>query len=171
MDILANLREEHGTISSDSFAHLSEIAFQHLKESGHDEIVCGPITTGGLGRTEANIWRFAAVIMEFRRMHRRTWSQLAYEPELWRHQDLWLAEHPDEPYCRPILEEFYGPIFRAGVFHSAYFIPGWRSSKGACWEHETLSRLGVRIIDVSMPFVTRAEAYLAPAAGSAFALS
>lgn len=147
---------------AETFEKLAAIARAELaKFSGDAEIVCGPITTGGRGSIEKNLEVFEAVIGRMLRKGRPLFNQMPYETQLfalrrvWRPQESWMARS----WYEPVLEEFYLPLFTAGRIKRAWFIPGWKSSKGAQWERDMLPRHNrVSLVDLTPAWVDEALA-------------
>jgi hypothetical protein len=141
-----------------SFTELSDIAYGKLWEGGVGwSIVCGPLSTGGLGSQEANFEAFAAVIATQQNLKVKIFDQMPYEGDIRVLADTWHAEN-DMPgqaikYCMPLLEEFYRPLFRSGFITRGLFIPGWRSSTGAQFERSEMDFLGIEIIDLEEELV------------------
>lgn len=134
---------------ADSFSALSALALMELRGKGADfVIVCGPITTGGRGSVEENV-RAIRLVIDYLGSYfeEKVFDQLPYEATLWSLKDEWEAQECNSGYCLPILEEFYLPIYQSGLIVRAYFLPGWESSFGACWEREQLMKLPIAIID------------------------
>jgi hypothetical protein len=117
------------------------------------EIVCGPITTGGQGSVEKNLKVFNGAIKGLIAQGRPVFNQMPYETALFRLRAEYerLAErNPDDKTYNPVvLEEFYRPLFQTRQFLRAWFLPGWRSSQGACWERGVLLALGADVTDLS----------------------
>ncbi len=134
-----------------TFTELAAIAVHELHQfPGSMHIVCGPITTGGLGSFEANFLRFNEVINDLLAKGYPVFSQIPYEDAIIRLRDEWVAADPRRAgtYCMPILLEFYASLFDSNKIGHAWFIRGWESSHGARWERERLSTIGVKIIDL-----------------------
>lgn len=132
-----------------ALAQLKRLAQNSLTRPG---IVCGPISNGGLGSKAANIERFECVVKEMAAYKRGCFfSQIPFEESLWRVQAL-LAESDPTVYPKgagnPLLEGFYRPIFTSGLIGVAYFIKGWPSSDGSCWERELCLEEGVAVVDL-----------------------
>ena len=108
--------------------------------------VCGPMTSGGFGSTEANFRLFRAVID---RLSRRLniFDQMPFEGTMSR---IFKAQpaHTHDGDIR-LLEEFYLPIFQSGLVSTLYFMPNWRTSRGARWERRNGRKLGLGIINIS----------------------
>lgn len=93
-------------------------------------IVCGPISTGGLGSLEANITQFNRAISTLQGLGYVIFDQMVFEKRI----EALLV--PDETgYDHYILHHFYDPIFKSGMIGRKFFIPGWECSIGARWEH------------------------------------
>jgi len=103
-------------------------------------MVCGPITSGGRGSREENIKVFKKTIEELSNKNITIFSQMPFEGPMWRIQK---TDYYKGNYH--ILEAFYLPIFESGLVKRFYFIPGWRLSFGAAWEHRQAKRLGIEI--------------------------
>ena len=133
-----------------TFAELAQVGLRELEKfGGHAEIVCGPITTGGLGTPELNLTVFSCVITSLS-YDRSIFNQAPYEYKVDDLRNRWRAEDPARvgQYCEPILTEFYGPLFHSGVIKKGHFIPGWQSSKGAMWERVQMQELGIEVYDL-----------------------
>jgi hypothetical protein len=142
-----------------SFEELATIGLAELKKfSGEIEIVCGPITTGGLGKVERNLEVFQAIIFRMLRRGRPLFNQMPYEKQIFLLRSEWKeTESQKKPSTyEPVLEEFYRHLFEARRITRAWFIPGWESSNGACWERRLLSSLDVEIVNISKEWTTRA---------------
>ena len=146
-----------------TFAELAEVAKVELdKFDGHAEIVCGPITTGGLGTPEANLRIFGKVIELLAAGGAPIFNQAPYEDKIFELRNKWRAEDParENQYYLPILFEFYAPLFATCAFKKGHFIPGWRSSKDVSWEHDELKRLGAEIKYLPQGFIENAKGLL-----------
>ncbi|MDB5225476.1 MAG: hypothetical protein JWL87_428 [Candidatus Adlerbacteria bacterium] len=133
--------------NAESFEELAAVAVAEMEKFEDAEIVCGPLTTGGLGSMEKNMAAFLAVIDMLKKEGRPIYSQGPYEERIAYLRDRWREHHPSRAqlYCTPILEVLYARIFDAGRIRRAWFIPGWESSLGATWEHDRLKGAGVEI--------------------------
>jgi hypothetical protein len=137
---------QNGGHTADSFAALAEIALCELRTLGANaEIVCGPISTGGLGDALKNFKVFEATIRTLQGEGRVIFNQMPFEHGLGRLRQRWEAKHGATGYCLPILEEFYAPLFASRLITIGHFIHGWESSFGARWEHEELQKHGAQI--------------------------
>lgn len=130
-------------LKATTFEELVEIAQEILTRIPKPvSIVCGPITSGGLGSPEANMAEFTLRINQLKTGGHNIFDQMPFEPHMWRIKKT--------PYYDPtrdhLLETFYGTLFVSDAFDTFYFIPGWRDSYGASWEHNLVLALGKKII-------------------------
>lgn len=114
------------------------------------EMVCGPISTGGLGTVNANIAHFNAHIQSLVVAGNPIWDQTIFEDAIMRIKTN--NPIPGGWYDMRILEEFYKPLFESGKIKKMYFIPWRESSTGARRERETAKRLGIEIVDLNVLF-------------------
>jgi len=104
-------------------------------------MVCGPITSGGLGTREENLEVFKKTINNLSKKKIIVFSQMPFEEPMWKIQTT--------PYYKGgchTLEGFYLPVFESGLIKRLYFIRGWESSLGATWEHAQAKRLRIEIV-------------------------
>ncbi len=106
-------------------------------------IVCGPISTGGLGSKEKNIARFSDTIAALKETGLKVFDQIPFEEHIWR-----IGALPGNNAESELLSGFYLPLFESGLIKMAYFIPSWESSGGASWEHGQMERLGIKTIHI-----------------------
>ena len=106
-------------------------------------IVCGPITSGGLGSTEANLAHFWCAIEYLRCRRLVVFNQLPFENALF---EIKHSKRGDSG--AQLLNEFYLPLFRTRLIHVMYFMPGWQGSVGASWERERGRELRIAILDL-----------------------
>ncbi len=125
-------------IEADTFEALAEIALKNLKGERGLSMVCGPITTGGTGNQTHNFEVFNATVRGLLRRGKQLFNQVPYEFGLRRLAHKWEAEGNTD-YCMPILTTFYARVFESGAVTEGWFIPGWKSSFGACWERDKLA--------------------------------
>lgn len=104
--------------------------------------VCGPIATGGLGSIEANLNAFNEEIKKLQRNGVDVFDQMPFEGSMQRIKKL----DKNADHLGDILADFYYPIFHSGLVSALYFMPNWRSSKGANKEHERAIELGLKIV-------------------------
>lgn len=136
-----------------SFSELVLIAQAELEKfEGPIEIVCGPITSGGVGSRVENLAIFNAAILKLRLEGRPIFSQMPYEDALDRLGKAFLrnADRQALEYdIHPILTEFYEPLFACGRINFAWFLSNWHTSKGASWERKVLPLYGIGFADLS----------------------
>ena len=105
-------------------------------------MVCGPITSGGLGNKADNIRVFKKEILRLSLTSNvSVFSQMPFEEAIWKIQKTNYYKGGDHT-----LEALYLPIFESGFVWRLYFIPGWQSSYGAKWEYEQAKRLKLEIV-------------------------
>jgi len=107
-------------------------------------MVCGPISTGGLGSIEQNMVRFRKMIDFVKSLGENVFDQLPFEPYLWR-----IIRGPNDHGGFHLLEDFYQPLFER-YFSGLYFIPDWESSAGTCWERGMAILLKKKIRDLQV---------------------
>ena len=125
-----------------TFEALRDLALFVLATMPRDVgMVCGPITTGGAGSVEKNLSRFNyAINLMFVRGF-NVFTQMPFKTPMQR-----IKENKD--YYKggnQLLETFYLALFRSCWFKTLYFLPDWKSSYGARWEHEQALALGLEI--------------------------
>lgn len=111
-------------------------------------MVCGPISTGGLGNIEANEVRFIEVIVNLQKAGLHIFDQMVFEPRM---KDFVTLDHTG--YDHRILHDFYKPIFASGRIRYKFFIPGWETSTGACWEREQAPVHNIQVVDLDYNFL------------------
>ncbi len=132
--------------NAETFNTLFDIAHQVLLRMPQPvAMVCGPITSGGLGSREKNLEVFRKTIKSLSDNGIIVFSQMPFEEPMWRIQKkieatLYYKEGGS------ILESFYLPIFESGLVKKFYFIPGWETSMGATWEHSQAKIMGIEIM-------------------------
>lgn len=136
---------------SATFEDLRDVAFGSIRrmiaslDGTHDMtyvrlgMVCGPITTGGLGSVEANLKKFEETINSLVSAGVPLFSQLPYEDAM--HRIMQTPYYKQEE--RHLLDSFYLPIFESRLVGTHYFMSTWASSIGATWEHNQALRLGI----------------------------
>lgn len=150
MQLLNNITKEYWTEediaevkSAKDFKDLYRIAERILNKMPQPIAqVCGPIGTGGLGTIEANLEAFSEAIQALQKKGYTVFDQMPFE---WPMQGI-KFNLPAGVYPESILTDFYLPIFESGLVTTFYFMPNWKSSRGANWEHEQAKRLGIQII-------------------------
>ena len=112
---------------------------------GKVQMVSGPISTGGVGTIEGNKLIFERVIeILATEPAANIFSQMPFEDKMVELYLDWHAKNPAEKYCRPILDEFYEPLFSSGKVSDLHFIHGWELSTGATWEHDNCDRWNIK---------------------------
>ncbi len=126
-----------------TYNELRDVAFRVLARAPKPcAEVCGPITTGGLGSIEKNLKRFNEEIRKLQKTGVEVFDQMPFEESMQRIKKL----HETKGYLTNLLYEFYLPIFESGLIRTLYFLPDWKTSSGARWEHEQALRLGIEIV-------------------------
>ncbi len=130
----------------ETFEDLAEIAIKILREldkSGKPIVqICGPISTGGLGSLEKNLTRFEKAIKTATKNGLQVFNQAPFEDTIRRIS----TKYPKtNGYCMPILDVFYKKVFESGYIKTALFLPDWQGSKGATWERELVTSLGIEV--------------------------
>jgi hypothetical protein len=105
--------------------------------------VCGPIGNGGLGSVEANLNAFNETIKKLQKEGHNIFDQMPFEAPMQRFKKMAVDQ---QKIYDSIMNDFYGPIFHSGKISRFYFMPNWKTSKGAEWEHEKAKELGIEII-------------------------
>lgn len=122
-------------ISKDSMEQLRALArraIERLSKMKQPVVrVCGPLTTGGAGY-EKNL---ATFVKAEKVLSEKGYLVFNYFEE----QDEALIRAMGAPH-ETIMREYHEPILRSGYIRTAFFLPGWRGSKGATWEHDFMSR-------------------------------
>lgn len=134
-----------------SFDELASIALTEVhKFPDGAELVCGPITTGGLGSVELNLTAFRASIKRLLEEGRPIFDQMPYEDQIFSLTAKWKRNNPDRAreYHQPVLNGFYLPLITSGRIIGGNFMPGWETSQGARWERALMHKLGIRTTDL-----------------------
>mgnify|MGYP003395119273 CR=1 FL=1 len=125
--------------SSETFEQLLEIAFVILGRMPEIGVgmVCGPITTGGLGNLHDNLALFTRAIVHLDARGEHVFTQLPFETAMQRIK-------ANKDYCNKknqLLETFFRPIFNSGRIKMLYFMPRWNTSVGTMWEHDLAKKM------------------------------
>ena len=112
-------------------------------------MLCGPISTGGVGSRKANLAIFCRAIDRISANGLLVFSQMPFEDDMER-------IYKSDPALQGLilLEQFYLPIFESGLVKLLCFLPGWEKSVGANWEHEQAKRLKIPIIYLSEYYIS-----------------
>ncbi len=103
--------------------------------------VCGPITSGGVGSVEGNLQLLNEKIAQLQAEEVAVFDQMPYEETIHRvRNDPTLMQTYEH-----VLSDFYEQLFLSGKITALYFMSGWESSRGACWEHEKAKEYGFDI--------------------------
>lgn len=122
-----------------TFDALRIIAFRVLERMPKETcMICGPITTGGIS-LDRNLERFTQAINTLAMCGESVFTQMPFELPV---QRLRLGR---DPYLSgaELLNQFYLPIFQSGKVARLCFLPDWRTSNGAKWEHDRAEELGI----------------------------
>lgn len=142
MNALWTIEDRDTLKRAKKYPELSEVALRILRRMPQPiGQVCGPITSGGVGKIDGNLAIFRATVERLIAHGKNIFDQLPFEPHLFRIRE---SEYHNGEL--QLLEEFYGPIFGSGLVTTLYFIQGWESSFGASWEHNEAKRLKIKII-------------------------
>ena len=129
-----------------NFKDLYAVADKILKRMPQPIVqVCGPIGTGGLGNIEDNLSAFDQTIRSLQSKGFNVFDQMPFE---WPMQAMKFKLSQDV-YPEDILNDFYLPIFESGFISEFHFMPNWKTSRGANWEHKQAERLGIKIVYIN----------------------
>lgn len=104
--------------------------------------ICGPISTGTRS-VEENLSIFDNTIQAFVDAGLPVFNQLPFGAEMGKIKRKWEEKNKTKDYCKPILTEFYLPLFQTGRITNLVFIPGWSASVGSRWEMEQSKKLHI----------------------------
>lgn len=150
----ALLQEE--SRKAQNFAAVSRLMCEEASKFPHGaEMVFGPITTGGRGSPELNLYAFEASIKRLLAEGREIFNQIPYEPKLFQLSSIWRESCPAnrDAYCWPLLKEVYLPLFQSGFIVRGWFLSGWESSQGARWERQVLTDLTIPCNDLGREWI------------------
>jgi hypothetical protein len=115
-----------------------------MATNGHQVVqICGPMSTGGLGNFKKNMARFKKAIDSASEHGLSVFNQLPFQDAIIRISSF--DENGGGQYDMAILEVFYRKVFESGHVKKTLFLPDWQSSKGAKWERELVTRLGIPV--------------------------
>jgi len=127
-----------------TFEELAEIALRIIDRIPRPvEMICGPLTSGGLGSFEKNLKVLKKYILLGGKSGLNIFDQMPFEPHLHRIWEESAVKDPNE-----LLESFYGTIFKSRKIKQLDFVPDWRGSIGARWERKTARKLKIKIADI-----------------------
>lgn len=131
-----------------TFVALRDIALRVLKRMPPGvSMICGPISSGGLGSVEKNLERFVRAINLMASRGENVFTQIPFERPMQR------IKEDNEGI---LLETFYRPIFASGRVVRLCFMPDWRTSRGTQWELARAFELGLGRKYFRDDFLTRA---------------
>lgn len=136
--------------TANTYAALLAVALRVIKRTDLSDpllplmIVCGPISTGGLGSQEQNLALFDITINRLRASGCKVFNQIPFERHIFR-----IKERLGDSGERLLLE-FYLPLFESGLIKMMFFMKNWDTSNGASWEHREAKRLGIKIVYAPM---------------------
>ncbi|MFA7308789.1 MAG: hypothetical protein WC045_01825 [Patescibacteria group bacterium] len=114
--------------------------------------VCGPISTGGQGSIEKNMAQLDWAILRLKEIEEKenipscVFDQRHFEKPISTILKKRRETGQVTGYDWDILRRFYEPLFEMGRVQTLVFLPKWRSSKGANWEHEYGVRKGWKLL-------------------------
>lgn len=106
-------------------------------------MVSGPISTGGKGSVAANMRAMRKTIDNLSRKSVKVFDQTIFEPQM---KKIAKARPEYSAHETALLEEFYLPLLKSGLIGLICFMPDWKSSFGARWEHKQAKRLKIDIM-------------------------
>lgn len=104
-------------------------------------LVCGPISTGGLGSIDANLMKLNETVYKAINSGESVFDQTPFEDAVKR-----LRKEFNDTDGTKTLEAFYRPLLESGFISEMRFLPDWQSSKGATWEHKFAEDHGIKIV-------------------------
>lgn len=137
-------RDYEEIAKANRFVDLAPVALRVIDRMADDfgsglSQVCGPITSGGHGM-EVNRKIFKAAVRELRIHRVPVFDQNPLELQMQRLWGIWKQDYANRnydgspKYCWSILYDVYLPILSSGKVTRLFFLPGWESSAGTCWE-------------------------------------
>jgi hypothetical protein len=143
-------KEKLALANAGSFKELGKVVVDILSiMPGGVNVVSGPISTGGMGTTAANIAVFKNIVEILTEdMGLNILSWVPFEIKIHDLHTEW-SKTNGKGYCMPILEDFYHAAFCSNKITKVHFIHGWESSFGARWEHELCDKLGIEKVYLS----------------------
>lgn len=127
--------------SMEDLAKIAALVIQRMQPPV--AMVSGPISTGGKGSIAANMRAMRKTIDDLSGKSVKVFDQTIFEPQMKK-----IAKaHPE--YLTDevkLLEEFYLPLLEKELVGLICFMPDWKSSFGARWEHKQARRLKIEIM-------------------------
>lgn len=145
-----------------SLEGLLDIAFKILRKmstpySRPVEIVCGPISTGGIltndgvADIQANKIRFYQTVKKLQKEGLNVFDQMVFQEAM---EKIFLSSGLTSPdFNKKLLHEFYLQIFESGFIKKKNFIHDWKTSWGANFEHDQAEKLGIEKIYLPADFI------------------
>lgn len=145
-----------------SLEGLLDIALKMLRKMSTSysrpvEIVCGPISTGGILTNEgtadiqANKIRFYKTVKKLQKEGLNVFDQMVFHEAM---EKIFVSSGLTSPeFNKKLLHEFYLQIFESGFIKKKNFIHDWKSSWGANFEHNQAEKLGIEIMYLPKDFV------------------
>lgn len=138
-------------VQADSLPALAMIALDELTKVGDNcALVCGPVSSGGMGNVDDNLGVFNATIASLRRTDPMVFDTLPFEAGIIGLRNAF-EDNPanaGKSFLMPLMSEFYQPLCSHPSLTHAYFIPGWEASFGSTLQRGMLIALKRRIIDL-----------------------
>lgn len=130
--------------------NFAELACVFVDVTGHLPgkacMASGAISTGGFGTKRKNMRVFERGVEVLEELSGLTiLSQMPLEQKMGELARSWFKRNPTATYCEPILEIVYGTVMATHKIEAFYFMPGWRSSRGARWERRECPKWGIQI--------------------------
>jgi hypothetical protein len=116
-------------------------------------MVCGPISTGGLGNIEANMKNYEKTLHKLSDEGKNIFNQIPFKKAI--QKQFQKSGGTAKEKNQTLLDRFYLKIYSSGMINSMYFIHGWESSHGATWEREIAERFGIEIVDLDKMYLEK----------------
>lgn len=111
-------------------------------------LICGPMTTGGLGDLERNMRLFRSAINVFYGHRYATTDEVPFSQIPCQDGIKTVSKFdPTAPYDERILTDFYRRLFQLQIIKRFYFLRGWQGSRGACAEMRYAKELSIETRD------------------------
>ncbi|MGV8141707.1 MAG: hypothetical protein ACP5NW_04685 [Candidatus Woesearchaeota archaeon] len=118
-------------------------------------VVCGPISTGGLGNIAQNLRIFDEVIIKLADEGHNIFNQMPFEKPIQALREKYSTDIKEQNQI--ILDRFYLTIYNSGLITKMFFIHGWESSHGAKWERNIAQNRGIETIDLPKDFLEHSK--------------
>ena len=138
-------------VQASSLSALAMIALEELTKVGDNcALVCGPVSSGGMGNVADNLAVFNATIASLRRADPQVFDTLPFEAGIIGLRNDFEADpaNAGRSFLMPLMSEFYQPLCAHPALTHAYFIPGWEASFGSTLQRGMLIALKRRIVDL-----------------------